>query len=73
VIFYYAIFPESEKILADLNVQLHRLATWWDVLAVAKKYQYFDANTLAEVEKFLNHPGEWSASHGGVATFPKTE
>jgi len=73
VIFYYAIFPESEKILADLNVQLHRLATWWDVLEVAKKYQYFDANTLAEVEKFLNHPGEWSASHGGVATFPKTE
>jgi len=73
VIFYYAIFPESEKILADLNVKLHRLATWWDVLAVAKKYQYFDSNTLGEVEKFLHQPGEWSAAHGGVATFPKTE
>jgi len=73
VIFYYAIFPESEKILADLNVKLHRLATWWDVLAVAKKYQYFDSNTLGEVEKFLHQPGEWSATHGGVATFPKTE
>jgi len=73
VIFYYAIFPESEKILADLNVKLHRLATWWDVLAVAKKHQYFDSNTLGEVEKFLHQPGEWSASHGGVATFPKTE
>ena len=65
VIFYYAIFPESEKILADLGVAHHSLATWWDVLAAAKKYRYFDAKTLAEVERFLHQPTEWSAAHGG--------
>ena len=67
VIFYYSIFAESEKILADLGVAHHCLATWWDVLAAAKKYRYFDTKTLAEVERFLHQPGEWSAEHGGTA------
>jgi orotate phosphoribosyltransferase len=67
VIFYYAIFSESEKILADLGVTHHCLATWWDVLAAAKKNRYFDTSTLAEVERFLHQPSEWSAAHGGTA------
>lgn len=72
VIFYYSIFEESDRILADLDVKLHSLATWWDVLEVAKKYKYFDTRTLTEVEKFLHQPAEWSASHGGVARVPAT-
>jgi orotate phosphoribosyltransferase len=67
VIFYYAIFPESEKILSDLGVTHHCLATWWDVLEAAKKHRYFDAKTLDEVERFLHQPAEWSAAHGGTA------
>ena len=72
VIFYYSIFAESEKILSDLGVTHHCLATWWDVLAAAKKYRYFDTNTLAEVERFLHQPGEWSAEHGGTARTAST-
>ena len=70
VVFYYAIFEQSERVLAELGVHLHRLATWWDVLEAAKRDRYFEASTLTEVEKFLHHPGEWSAAHGGVAAFP---
>ena len=40
--FYYDIFPESKKILGDLNVRLHYLATWWDILAVVKKGGYLE-------------------------------
>ena len=36
VVFYYDIFPEGLKLLSDLGVTHHALATWWDVLAVAK-------------------------------------
>ncbi|HEY6822251.1 MAG TPA: orotate phosphoribosyltransferase, partial [Burkholderiales bacterium] len=36
VMFYYDIFPESKKILKDINVRLHHLASWWDVLRVVK-------------------------------------
>ena len=30
VIFFYGIYPNSEKILGDLNIKLHHLSTWWD-------------------------------------------
>src|SRR6266481_8313605 len=70
--FYYDIFPESKKTLADLNVRLHHLATWWDVLAVVKKDRYLQAAQVAEVEKFLHAPAQWSAAHGGVSAFPSS-
>ena len=66
--FYYDIFPESKKILADIGVKLHRLATWWDVLAVVKKDAYLKPAQIAEVEKFLHEPAKWSAAHGGASS-----
>jgi orotate phosphoribosyltransferase len=67
VFFFYDIFPESKKILGDLGVNLHYLATWWDVLAAAKASGKFDAAKLAEVEKFMHDPAGWSKDHGGAA------
>ena len=67
VVFYYSIFAGSDQVLADMGVRQHHLATWWDVLAVAKKNRYFDTTTLAEVEKFLHQPAEWSTAHGGTS------
>ncbi|MFC6687949.1 orotate phosphoribosyltransferase [Jhaorihella thermophila] len=63
VIFYYGIFPETEKTLGDHGVRLHHLCTWWDVLAEARAAGAFDAETLAEVENFLNAPREWQEAH----------
>ncbi len=59
VIFYYDIFPETEKTLGDHGVALHHLCTWWDVLAEARAQNAFDAATLAEVESFLKAPRAW--------------
>ena len=67
VLFFYDIFPESESILEELDVTMHYLATWRDVLAVAKRDERFDDRTLAEVEKFIEDPPAWSEAHGGVA------
>jgi orotate phosphoribosyltransferase len=67
VVFFYDIFPEGKKILGDLGVTLHGLATWWDVLEVAKNSGKFDKGKLKEVEKFMRDPGGWSQAHGGVA------
>lgn len=63
VIFYYGIFPETEKTLGDHGVTLHSLCTWWDVLAEAKAQGSFDAETLAEVEAFLNAPRAWQEAN----------
>ncbi len=66
VIFHYDIYPEGPKIMADIGVELHALATWWDVLRVARAGNHFDVDTLDEVEKFLNDPNGWSQAHGGI-------
>ncbi|WP_147105918.1 orotate phosphoribosyltransferase [Tateyamaria sp. syn59] len=62
VIFYYDIFPETEKTLGDHGVTLHHLCTWWDVLAEARASGAFDAATLSGVEDFLNDPRGWQAA-----------
>ncbi len=59
VIFYYGIFPETEKTLGDHGVKLHHLCTWWDVLAEARASKAFDDETLKEVEAFLTSPRPW--------------
>jgi orotate phosphoribosyltransferase len=68
VFFFYDIFPEGRKILDDLGITMHYLATWWDVLAVAKESGKFDKGKLAEVEGFMRDPTGWSKAHGGAAT-----
>jgi orotate phosphoribosyltransferase len=68
VLFFYDIYPEGRKILADLGVTLHALTTWWDVLAVAKASGKYEAKMLAEVEKFMHDPAGWSKAHGGAAS-----
>ena len=62
VIFYYGVFPETTRRLADHGVSLHHLCTWWDVLAEARRTAAFDAATLTEVEAFLNDPRVWQAA-----------
>jgi len=59
VIFYYGIFPETEKILGRKGITLHKLCTWWDVFEEAKKNDSFDSQTLSEVREFLEQPRKW--------------
>ena len=66
VIFYYGIFPETEKTLGDHGVSLHHLCTWWDVLEEARRRQAFDAETLGEVESFLRAPRAWQEARKGA-------
>jgi orotate phosphoribosyltransferase len=69
VLFYYDIFPKSRELLNDLAVQLHYLATFWDVIEIAKASGHYDPGVLREIESFLNAPSSWSAAHGGIAEF----
>ena len=65
--FYYDIFPGGLKTLTDIGVTHHTLATWWDVLSVAKAAGTFDSSKLSEVETFMNDPVGWSKANGGTA------
>lgn len=66
-LFFYGIFPEAEARFANGKVELHHIATWRDVLAVAKAERLFDDKTLSEVEAFLDAPLAWSGRNGGVS------
>ncbi len=65
VVFFYGVFPGALKTLEEINVDLHYLANWWDVLDVAEQGGHFDKSALDEVRKFLHDPIAWSAHHGG--------
>ncbi len=67
VFFFYDIFKGALEELSAMGVTLHYLATWRDVLEVARAHKYFPANALNEVEKFIADPTAWSAAHGGAA------
>jgi orotate phosphoribosyltransferase len=71
VIFYYDVFPHSALLIGELGVQLHRLATWHDVLRVARLERSFPPSVLDQVERFLADPVGWSAQHGGIDKPPE--
>lgn len=65
-VFFYGIFPASEKMMADAGLKLHYLATWKDMVESARRRKTYDDATLAEVEKFLASPGTWAENRAKV-------
>jgi len=66
VFFFYDIFAGARDDLAKLGINLHYLATWRDVLTVARAHRYFPDDALNEVEAFIADPIAWSGAHGGA-------
>jgi orotate phosphoribosyltransferase len=66
VFFFYDIFAGARDDMAKIGVKLHYLATWRDVLAVAREHKYFPESALDEIEAFIADPIAWSAAHGGA-------
>ncbi len=67
VVFFYGVFPGSFETLTKMDIQLHHLCTWWDVLEACRDRPYFADTALKEVRRFLENPVGWSTEHGGVA------
>jgi len=62
VIFFYGVFPGATQALEDSGVRLHHLATWWDVLDVARARGLYTPEQLDTVEAYLDDPDGWSAA-----------
>lgn len=65
VIFDYATFG-AERNLLQQNVRTHSLATWADVLQVARARGLFVGRSLNDLADFLSAPSDWSRQHGGL-------
>ena len=68
VVFFYGVFPGAFETLAEMDISVHSLCTWWDVLEACKDKPYFSESAMSEVRRFLENPVAWSAAHGGVAS-----
>jgi orotate phosphoribosyltransferase len=51
-----------------MDIALHHLCTWWDVLEACNERTYFSEAALAGVRRFLEDPVAWSAAHGGISS-----
>jgi orotate phosphoribosyltransferase len=68
VVFFYGVFPGAFETLARMDIALHHLCTWWDVLEACRDRPYFADTALGAVRRFLEDPVAWSAAHGGISS-----
>ena len=59
VIFYYDIYNFEKSILAKLNVKIHSLCTWKDIISVIEKKKIFSQKDINNLKEFLSNTDEW--------------
>jgi orotate phosphoribosyltransferase len=70
VMFFFDVFPETVRLLSELKISLHYLASWKHILEAARASGYFDRAAADDVQGFLDAPARWSLEHGGIGAFP---
>jgi len=59
VIFYYDIFNLSKTPLATLNVNMHYLCTWKNIINIVQKNKILSVNEINNLKYFLSEPEKW--------------
>ena len=59
VIFYYDIFNFENSVLSKLDVKIHSLCTWKDIISVIEKRNLFNPGDVFNLKQFLLNPDEW--------------
>tara|TARA_B110000438_G_scaffold295866_1_gene339593 strand:+ start:66 stop:710 length:645 start_codon:yes stop_codon:yes gene_type:complete len=59
VIFYYDVFDISKSPLKSLNVKMHSLCTWKNIIELLKVNKIYSEKKIENLEKFLKDPEKW--------------
>jgi len=59
VIFYYDIFEYTKLDLAKLDVNIHSLCTWKDIIKVLEKNNTYNKEDVENLKEFLSNPDAW--------------
>ena len=59
VIFYYDIFNFRDSELSKLNVNIHSLCTWKDIIKEIETKKIFDEKDIKTLIFFLSNPNKW--------------
>ena len=63
VIFYYDIFNLSKTPFATLNVNMHYLCTWKNIINIVQKNKILSVNEINNLKYFLSEPEKWRLTH----------
>ena len=64
VIFYYDIFEFKETDLSKLDVKMHSLCTWKDIVSYLEKNNIYKESEIYSLKEFLNDPTSWRKKNG---------
>ena len=59
VIFYYDIFEFSKSKLSKLDVNIHSLCTWKDIIKVIERNNIYNNKEIDHLKEFLSNPEKW--------------
>ena len=59
VIFHYDIFEYKKSDLFKLNVKIHSLCTWKDIINIIKIKKLYSTKQITSLENFLYNPEKW--------------
>jgi len=59
VIFYYDIFNFQNSDLSKLNVNMHYLCTWHDIIVFIEKNKLYQISDINNLKNFLSNPNKW--------------
>ena len=59
VIFYYDIFDYKKSPLGSLDVKIHSLCTWKNIIEVIKQKRLYSNKDINHLENFLYNPEDW--------------
>ena len=59
VIFYYDIFDILKTPLAALNIKMHYLCTWKNIINIVQKNEILSKNEIENLKLYLNEPEKW--------------
>ena len=64
VIFYYDIFDFQKSDLSKLNVNIHTLCTWKNIITYLDKNNVYTESEINSLKEFLNDPQGWREKNG---------
>ena len=64
VIFYYDIFDFKKSDLFKLNVKIHSLCTWKDIINYIEKNKLYTEKEILDLKIFLSNPNKWRENNG---------
>ena len=64
VIFYYDIFNFKSSELSKLDVSIHSLCTWKDIIRYIEMENIFSETEILNLKEFLSDPDSWRMKYG---------